>query len=337
MSSFNDIVADAKSQIKNSVASSSTNIRSAAAGSLSSAKRDITGIVPGLTKQVINASGIRQALNVGTRSVSQAANQLIHGNVSGALETLSKGPSDIMGSLARSFGFGQGSTLTSPGAIDVSPGNSLNGILARADPLLSFQWYAEMPDISPLVGITQNLPWYYVEEATPAFRSFATRSLFREGRDRHYPSTYNVDPLNLVIYADSDNVALDYLMAWQGAILSETDTSNAYTSGGAYGRPKDYKKPIKIFLVNAAKRQIALFTYIECWPVTIDAYQLHSNSSDKITNHVNFSVGDVFVTFYDLSNTPANGFLPPTNEVLKSLAVAQQTLAIPKFELPSFT
>lgn len=230
----------------------------------------------------------------------------------------------------------QGASLAAPGTIaefssnPMDPTSALQGAQARSDPVLSFCWYAQMPMVTPnqtqnpgllgalggalqsaansvassvlgpaagssLTGAAQ-LPWYYVEEATLPFRVFEQRSIFREGRSRHYPDKYSVDGLRLGIYSDSSNVALNYLMTWQNAVLKPFTVQQANKGAGGWGRPSEYKLPIQIYLLDVTYQQIVSVEYTECWPTTIDAYSMDSGTSNRIRNEVTFSVGDVFVT-----------------------------------------
>lgn len=143
-----------------------------------------------------------------------------------------------------------------------------------------------------------ELPWYFIEEANLPFRTFGTRSIFREGRDRHYPDKYSIDNLTVSIYADTSNRALDYLQAWNSAILRPFSGKNSITQGGHFGRPSEYKQVIRFYLMSVARQQVAMLEYTECWPVSMDTVSLGSDSSDRVIYNVNFSVGDVFLTTF---------------------------------------
>lgn len=317
MPSLSDVIANSVSQIRGSSTTardqltSTFNQQSAQQSYVSDVTRTVQAGIGQATGAVQNAAG------VGMRDVSGALSSVLHGDLSGAVSKLANSPKDILGSLASSFGFG-GGTLKGPGGGDAGKaGNSLAGALARSDPMLSYQWYCILPDIRPQGGATTPaLPWYYVEEATPAFRNFNVRSVFREGREKHYPSTYSVDALRLAIYADSQNKAMEYLANWQAAILYPTSSKTAAVKGGGYGRPSGtnaYKKTIKIYLVNAAKKELAVLEYTECWPQTIDSYSLDSGTSSRILNHVTFNVGDMFFSLYDVSKTNLGSMLGPSS------------------------
>ncbi len=300
MANLTDIIASAKSQIKTSTSTSSNTVTATARGAINTVSQDLASAPSRALQQIVTpvTTGVNAAIGAGLSDVRAATDQLIHGNISGALHTLGGAGQSSLAALTKAFGIGSGSKLTGPSKSlnTVAEGNSLGGALARPDPMLGFNWYAVLPDVTPIEGTPQKLPWYYVEEANPAFRMFETRSIFHEGHNKHYPSTYTVDPLSMAIYADENNEALNYLTSWAGAILLPTTTSTVETQGGGYGRPAGYKKTIKIILVNAAKKKIATLTYIGCWPTHMDPYALESSSSTRLVNRVTFSVDDVFIT-----------------------------------------
>jgi hypothetical protein len=338
--SINDLIASAAAQIKSNTGTSLQGIKSTAAGALSTGSSSLSSIVPGIVRNSVGSvtSGINQAINVGLKDVTGAASQAISGNFSGALDSLLKGPTDLLGSLGSSFGIGKGSILGSGSSSGADPGNSLAGALARTDPQMAYDWYAIMPDVAPLGGAPVSLPWYYAEEATIPFRTFNVMSIFREGRQRHYPGPYNVDGLRVSLYADTTGAALKYLLAWNGALLSPTTSANQAASGGGYGRAKDYKKSIIIFLLNPAKQQLAKIEYIECWPTTIDAVALESGASTRVQYHVNFSVGDVFVDLYSTAGSTFSALpLALQQTALQEFNITPGTLPIPDLGLPSFT
>jgi hypothetical protein len=319
MSLLNDILGQAKKQIKNNTQSVPKNVRTSTVNSNNTAKRDVSQAVNRSIDSTLGSTtrGINKTVTGGLKNLNGALYDILRGDVSGGVNKIISTPDQVMGNLGKVFGpITSGSILRSPGffgGLDgpninlgspLTEGNALAGALARSDPQMSFNWYAVMPVILPLNGAAEGLPWYYVEEATTPFRNFDTRAIFRAGRNKHYVGTvYSVDSLRLSIYQDSTNRALRYLQAWNNAILQNTSSQNAEFNGGAWGRPSAYKKPILIYLMNSARNVIAELEYTECWPQTIDAYSLNSGSSDRVVNHVTFSVGDVYVNLYNVSNS----------------------------------
>jgi hypothetical protein len=341
-----------------------SGVKGAVQNALNTGVSNVTGAINNSIKTGIN-SVVGAAADAITGNFSGAASILENApqNIfSSALSGLggSAGASAVLSSP------GTSGSPSSNGGVD--PTNPLGGINARPDPMQSFLWYCQLPVISPgtsqsLIGATANsvinglsnalsgalnglgsslggtvytassaqLPWYYVEEASCPFRRYDVKTIFREGRDRKYPSKYSVDDLRLSIYADSQNNAFQYLQAWNNNILTPFSATSSTTSGGGWGRPSDYKKPIYIYLLDPTNNVLALVEYTECWPTSIDQYSLDSGSSTRIVNHVNFSVGDVFINLMGVSpnlsasviaNT-ANNAITSTINSFGSLVVGQ--------------
>ncbi len=283
--------------------------------SVSSAARDIKNSVSaqikGTTTEIRNIpkniaqaataytrGAVNNAVSAGLNDVKGAVAQAFTGDFSGALTTLGNGPQDFLSSFISGRGPNGGGGLGGGGG----PVNTLQGMLSRSDPMMSFQWYCELPIITPINGAPTGLSWEYVEEATPSFRNYQSRQIYTQARQRQFPSTYTVDPITLHFYADTANKSLNYLNAWDGAIMEPTTSSTIYQTGGGFGRPSDYQKPIKIYLLDPAKLLIVVLEYIECQPTNIAQLTLDSASSTRLTYNVNFNVGDVFVTAYGINN-----------------------------------
>jgi hypothetical protein len=329
MSFLSDAVSNAEQQISVNTKGQINSISSGLTGAVQNAKNSIVSNVVGAANNTV-----KSALG----SVVGAAGDLLTGNVSAAVSTLASAPQNAFSSAIAGLGglASAQSSLSSPGTIaqsssnnGINPGNDLAGAQARADPMLAYTWYAQMPVITPgsnqtaanastssilsnlgstLIGglgsalggqiSTSNaaqLPWYFVEQATLPFRTFEAEHIFREGRPRAYPSKYSVGNLRLGIYADSANVALTYIQAWQNAIITPFSANLAATMGGGWGRPSDYKFPIFIYLLDVTTNVLAIVEYTECWPVSVQEYGMESGQSTRIINQVTFEVGDVFV------------------------------------------
>jgi len=335
MSGLTSAISQAVSQIQANTTGSVNGAIQGLTGAQANARNAIASGISGAVNNTVKALSSTVIGSVGSLiqgNVSGALSNLTNapGNIiSSALAGL--------GGQANVALSGAGSLGSMVGIGGANPGNSLGGANARPDPLLSFCWYAQLPVISP--GSTQNaasasttsilnnlsstlltglsssvggavstsnassLPWYYVEEAALPFRNYSLKSIFREGRERHYPDRYNVDQLKLAIYADSDNTSTQYLQAWNNAIITPFSSATAATLAGGWGRPSDYKKSIFIYMLDVTKNVLAIIEYIECWPVTIAEYNMDSGTSTRIVNHVSFSVGDVFINLIPVPST----------------------------------
>jgi hypothetical protein len=326
--------------VKGAVANAQNNISSALSGAANNAVKGAIGSVVGAASSLLSGN------------LSGAAASLLN-----APAAVFQGVTQGLGGFASALGLSSPGTSAFSTDGGISPGNSLAGASARPDPLLSFTWYAQLPVISSgstqsssgsvagsalsgLAGSILNplgnalssalggsvatsasaqLPWYYVEEATCPFRTYETISIFREGRDRKYPSKYNVDNLRLGIYADSQNKAFSYLQAWNNNILTPFSSSTSTSAAGGWGRPTDYEKSIFVYLLDANNQMLTILEYTECWPVSIDQYSLDSGSSTRIINQVNFSVGDVIINVIPVSaNVSASVLANPGSNILST-------------------
>jgi hypothetical protein len=203
-------------------------------------------------------------------------------------------------------------------SIGASLANALTGLAATAVGSLASSLGGSLFSSNAAVSI----PWYYVEEASLPFRNFSVKSIFRDGRPRHYADTYSVDTLQLHFYMDSSNTALQYLQAWQNAMIAPFSANGSATSGGGFGRPAQYKQPIYIYILDVTKAQMAIVEYTECWPTNLSSLQLDSGSSNRLTGIVPFSVGDVFINIVGVAQSLIQGVLANPSQMKNLLGNA---------------
>lgn len=327
MSFLSDAVSNAEAQITTNTKGQLNT--SGITGAVSNAKNTLTSNVVGAASNTVKSalgSVVGAAGDLLTGNVSAAVSTL----ASAPANAFSAAVSGL-GGLASSGSVlsSPGTVFQSSSSNGINPGYDLAGAQSRSDPMLAYTWYVQMPVITPgsnqtaanatsssilsnlgsalIGGLTSSLggsiatsnaaqlPWYYVEQATLPFRTFEAQHIFREGRPRSYPSKYSVGNLRLGIYADSANVALTYIQAWQNAIITPFSANLASTMGGAWGRPSDYKFPIFVYLLDVTSNVLAIVEYTECWPTNVESYAMESGNSNRIINQVTFEVGDVFV------------------------------------------
>lgn len=192
--------------------------------------------------------------------------------------------------------------LTSVGGILKGPGGgmfegySLMGAMARSDPLLAYSWYCVLPPVSSAYGST-TLGWNYVEECTVPFRQFDSRSVYDQGYNKRYAGKYSVDNLRLGVYMDSMAKSLMYFRAWQASIMQPFPAIDAATSGGNFLPPMNYKKDVRIYLMNPRRQVIAQILCTGCWPTNVDSLTLVSDSGSRLVQNVTLNVDDVFLDF----------------------------------------
>lgn len=286
---------------------------------LSDAKSQVRGVTTSVGNEV--TGGVRGAVRNVTNDIKTAGVGVVNDTFRAAVGSMVGAVSaPFEGTVIGDFiGEAFGSFLPSEysiGSADLSSSDhELGQALQMADPAMSFLWSVDMPQIGS--GSTRMLPPIYVEEATLPTRTFQERSIFREGKERHYASMYSLDNLRLVIYKDMANVTINYLLAWQEAML--TKTTYAIGSGdsgpndpnlraGKFLPPSSYKKDIVFFLLSPQRQVITEFIYRGCWPTNIGTLSLNSQS-DRLKYEIDFQVDDVFINVGDLSETTIKDFM----------------------------
>ena len=174
----------------------------------------------------------------------------------------------------------------------LTPGlkSTLEAARARKDPLMNFNWWADMP----ILDGTQRLSWEYVEEGTLPFIEFEQQSNYRAGKNYHYAHHYALGTLSLKLYEDSDGISLQYISKWQSLIHN--------SDSGLYYFPDQYKKTISIWVLDVSKMTAMCLEYTGCWPMRVNAHQYSSASSERITTDVEFSVDELRCKFIKLDS-----------------------------------
>jgi hypothetical protein len=165
---------------------------------------------------------------------------------------------------------------------------------ARLDPLLSFNWYCDLP---PINGA--ELSWEFIEEATLPFVEIEQISNYRAGKMYHFAHHYSIGTLSLKLYEDSQGIASTFLDKWRRQILD--------IDSGLYYHSREYKQTIKFTILDVAKQTVMFIEYTGCWPMRSDAFQMTSGSSERIAPTVEFSVDEMRIKFgkFDSNNVPA--------------------------------
>lgn len=162
--------------------------------------------------------------------------------------------------------------------------NPLTAGRARTDPLMSYNWYCDLPTIDGT-----SLGWEFVEEATLPLVEFEPMSNYRAGKMYHYAGHYSIGTLNLKLYEDSRGSAVNYLDAWQRRIIN--------LESGLYNVPRDYKQTVKFTILDVAKLTVMFVEYTGCWPTRPDSISLNSGSSDRVILSVELSVDEMRLKF----------------------------------------
>lgn len=157
---------------------------------------------------------------------------------------------------------------------------------SRSDPLLNIFWYCDLPEIN---GV--QCSWNLVEEVTLPFVEFEQVSNYRAGKNYHYPSHYNLNPLNLRLYEDSQGSATKYVDAWQSLVF-DADT-------GLYSVASKFKKPVKVSVLNVAMATVLVLEYTGCWIQSADNIVLSSGTPQAVVRNLTLSVDALKVKIAD--------------------------------------
>lgn len=281
------------SQVNASLTGSSRSVFEVAAA--------VSGKASGITRTIsqvaqMPAVAVETATNAAAavqRTISQVAGmpQAISNSIQDAANRLStsvRALSNLAGSIGSS---GSGFNVSSRPSGN-STFNALAAARGRQDPLLNIDWYVELPIISGADGV-YSLGWEMVEQATIPLIEFEPVSNYKAGKLYHYPSHQSLSTLSLSHYEDVGGAVTNYYRKWQGLII------NSETS--LYKVPSEYKKTIKITLLDVTRSEVAVFTYYGCWPSRIDSYALVSGAVDRIIPQVEFTVDDMQVVVVSLS------------------------------------
>lgn len=171
----------------------------------------------------------------------------------------------------------------------------LQGALGRADPVMSYNWFCQMPTLN-----SASIPWNYIEAATLPFRNYNTNSIYRDGKQHNFVQMYGVDNLNVTFYLDQANVALGFLTAWDSIISPYVGRQNLVSHGATYYLPAVYAKDIIFYLLDSARQSIVTITYVGCYPINIGTLGLTSGTSDALTADVQFNVNDIAIDVFSV-------------------------------------
>jgi hypothetical protein len=229
------------------------------------------------------------AANTAVKRITNLPNQITE-SVEG-IKRQAQQLADSVSPLTRMLGVG-GSDATSRVFSPMRGDQTYNALVkarGRKDPLLSIDWYTELPNIA---GLT--LGWEMVEQATIPLVEFEPVSNYRAGKMYHYPSHQSLGTLSLTHYEDVNGQTTNYYRTWQGLIM-DPET-------GLYNVPDDYKKTVRVTLLDVTKKEVLIFTYYGCWPSRIESYSLVSGSPERITPAVELTVDDMVVVSASLSS-----------------------------------
>lgn len=196
----------------------------------------------------------------------------------------------------------------------------LKQVLSRPDYMPAWNWDIELPPVQSM-GKTFKLSSAYVEATNIPMYQFGTRDVFRGGRNRKYAShLMTLQDLTMTLYADVNNNALGYLIAWM---------QNIYPGGGywnlpynAFGQNSGYMKQINLYARDMYNQNVLSLEYYDCFPISFDTTGFSSDNA-RIQYTVTFAVNDLKVAGYNMttfSQQMADLFTGTINNAMNTLA-----------------
>ena len=174
----------------------------------------------------------------------------------------------------------------------------LKQILSRPDYMPAWNWDVEMPAID-VMGRTYTLTSAYIEATNIPMYQFGTRDVFRGGRMVKYIShQMTLQDLTITMYADVNNNALSYLVAWM---------QNIYPGGGYWVLPKNsfrnhsgYMKQINLYARDMYNQNLLSLEYYDCFPLSFETTGFSSENA-RAQYTVTFAVNDLKMAGYNMA------------------------------------
>lgn len=174
----------------------------------------------------------------------------------------------------------------------------LKQILSRPDYMPAWNWDVEMPGID-VMGRTYTLSSAYIEATNIPMYQFGTRDVFRGGRMIKYIShQMTLQDLTITMYADVNNNALSYLIAWM---------QNIYPGGGYWVLPKNsfrnhsgYMKQINLYARDMYNQNLLSLEYYDCFPISFETTGFSSENA-RVQYTVTFAVNDLKMAGYNMA------------------------------------
>ena len=174
----------------------------------------------------------------------------------------------------------------------------LKQILSRPDYMPAWNWDVEMPAID-VMGRTYTLTSAYIEATNIPMYQFGTRDVFRGGRMVKYIShQMTLQDLTITMYADVNNNALSYLVAWM---------QNIYPGGGYWVLPKNsfrnhsgYMKQINLYARDMYNQNLLSLEYYDCFPLSFETTGFSSENA-RVQYTVTFAVNDLKMAGYNMA------------------------------------
>lgn len=176
--------------------------------------------------------------------------------------------------------------------------SQLAQVLSRPDFLPAWNFDIELPTIESM-GKKFSLASSYIEASNVPIYQFSTREIFAGGSVRKYLShQMTLADLNLTLYADTNNNALGYIIAW---------LQNCYPGGGYWNLPYNafkknagYMQNITLYGKDMYNQVCVKLEYKDCFPIAVTTTDFGSESQ-RVQYFMTFAVNDLYFSGYNMT------------------------------------
>lgn len=188
-------------------------------------------------------------------------------------------------------------------------------MIARADPVLTFEFDVDMPDVSPFMEMPgyKAIPSEYIEDIDIPFDSLESGTdVYVNCRKLNLPGKISASEFTIKFYAEHKVLAMRYIDAWR---------ASAVTPKGVYNLPykldgNGYKKYIVVSFKNGGDVAFQMVIY-GVFPTTRPPVTLQSATSDRWVMEQTFSCNGVYPIYDPTISSPQS---PPQSKSIFDLA-----------------
>jgi hypothetical protein len=168
-------------------------------------------------------------------------------------------------------------------------------MIARNDPVLTFEFDVDMPDVSPFMEMPgyRAIPSEYIEDIDVPFDSLdAGSEVYVNSRKLNLPGKISTQEFTIKFYAEHKALVLRYLDAWRASVV---------TPKGIYNLPykldgTGYKKYIAANFRNSGSTAFQVIIF-GVFPTTKPPVTLQSASSDRWVIEQTFSCNGAYPVY----------------------------------------
>jgi hypothetical protein len=157
----------------------------------------------------------------------------------------------------------------------------LREMLARPDPLLSFEWIGVLQDAANPTGV---IPSIYIDAIDTPSLSIDKTGVFRQGSNTFFAGVQSVSEVSVTLYSDRTGKAMRFASSWFDHTIANAN--------GNYNLPRDYKKELIIYMFDVERRVVVSLHLHGVFPINWDPYALN-DSAEPLKTRLTLSVDSI--------------------------------------------